>query len=314
MGSTPTNITTNLRDAMTQFLNQFNLSEPTSVFRDFVLEVDGKKGFAKFSHIMSRATFKKLVDSVEPAGLVSASYEITTDTWKNPISIQRDTLEEANAIAGPDFMQSINNLAIDAVQNRDNEMTILLEGNGNDVLQSAFFANAGVIPNSDQTIDNNHAGTGTTVAQVQDDFFDVIELFANMRNAAGRIYHGITGLGLGIEIMYPPALENVMQEAFMTQLTTGGSGESNILFNKAKLRPNPFLTDANDWFAFLTSPRQKQLVMAVAGVPELQNNVPTGNQNVDAEHIKTDAYLFAARDKFVPGFGSRYNVVRVAQA
>ena len=295
----------NLRDARAEFLNMFNQRSDESIFNGLVLEIDAKEGFMTLATITRNATFQKFIGELRPEGIDSSKITHETIVYKAGIEIPRAVFDHSNALMGTEYGREILNIAEDSIDNRDNLVTVLLEANGNDITGTAFFGNAKTMPNSSATIDNLLAGTGSTATLIQDDFWSGVQLLADMVNAAGRPYHGGRIARNPMIIMYPTALEASMQNAFAAK--TLPNGGDNVLFNRAELRVNPFLTDAGDWYIFVPNPRYPALAMGMGMPVESQDDTDPTSREV----ILRETYLFAARDEFIEAFGSPHAAVKI---
>lgn len=300
---------TNLRDAKAEFLNMFNERANDSVFDGLTMNVDAKDGYATLATITRNATFKKFEGELRPEGLDTAKLTYETDVYKAGIEIPRETFDHAESLMGSEYGKEVLNIAADAIDNRDEKLTAMLEDNGTDITGSAFFGDAKAMKNSDYTIDNLLSGGGVTSALIQTDFWAVLQLLQEMVNAAGRPYHGNQISKSKVVIMYPPALESAMQNAFAA--ARQASGADNILFNRAELRANGHLNDANDWYGFVQKPRYPALAMGNGASVTTESDATAG---VGRDVIIHETYLFAARDEFVTMYGSPLSCVKVSNA
>jgi len=295
----------NLRDARAEFLNMFNEHASESVWSGLTLEVQAEAGYAKLAAITRNPIFKEFTGELKPEGLDTAALTYETKVYKAGLEIPRKVFDHATSLMKTEYGREVLNVAADAIDNRDNLLTELLEANGTDITGSAFFGTAKAIWNSTQTINNLVTGTGTSSSQIQTDFWSGLTLLMKMKNASGRPYHGGKIGKAGVTIMYPPDLESAMQNAFAAARLS--SGADNILFNRAKLRVNPFLTVTNDWYIFVDNARYPAFALGVAQDPTSEQDTDPNSRDV----IIHETYLFAARDEVVAMYGQPMSCVKI---
>lgn len=295
-------------------LNAFNEARQASPFEGLVMRKKAPEGIAQFSVSIVPAAFKLFTGEAIPVGVDAANLSVLTKQYKNPVEIDWKQMRNAGAMVGDEeFQRPFKMLGKDATFAEDAALTALLEANSNDILGSAYFGSARTIKNSAQTLTNTQAGTGTSVAQIRADFFTAKKLLVDMKNAAGRPYHGSGVRAQKPIVMYPPALHAAMLEVFEAERNADGS--TNITYKAAILRENPYLTDANDWFLLNSSPAYPALLLAHDyDSPVLMHDGTGGTEGGQGsrDRILRNKVLFNADWDFEVAFGSPFEIIRTA--
>jgi phage major head subunit gpT-like protein len=108
---------------------------------------------------------------------------------------------------------------------------------------TAFYADA----HTSGTGDNLLAGAGATTANLAADLAAVEAAFRVFTAENGEPFHGDSKLTMHFEV--PPAIAYNMREAVNATII---SSTSNVNMGIGTVRPNPRLSDANDWYAHIT--------------------------------------------------------------
>ncbi len=314
--ASPSTLITKLRDARMEFLGMFNKMSERSLFSGAFQTIPAPEGYGK---IVSTAIPGRMEEKTQDGGSAATiegidgkSYEIATKVYRKTIGIDKDLLEREDAISQGAISRELSKQARAVVAERDRQLTSLLTTNGNDIFGSAFYANTKTMPGG-QTIDNLISGAyGASSTEVKDGFFAAIEQLMGMVNAASYLYHGADAQDIRPIVMYPAALENLMQDAFSTQLLTAGVAGSNVLFNRAQLRVNPYLdaTSTTDWYVMVPDAEFPVLWEARGKDPEIVSNI----EAPDSDVILHDRFLFQVRAKFGVGYGSAFNTIKVVDS
>jgi phage major head subunit gpT-like protein len=90
-------------------------------------------------------------------------------------------------------------------------------------------------------------GTGTSIAQIQTDYFKASAAMRGMKDDHGEFWGDIKP----DFVLAPPQLEE--QFAKLKESTLVSGGDSNVLRGRIDYEIDPRLTDANDWYAFHTT-------------------------------------------------------------
>tara|TARA_Y100000310_G_scaffold333905_2_gene412437 strand:+ start:11427 stop:12362 length:936 start_codon:yes stop_codon:yes gene_type:complete len=189
---------------------------------------------------------------VSLAGLREDNFTIINSDYQSAIEVQRAAMERDRlGLIAPRIAQ----LGQEAARHPGQLIFNHVLNNNNAFDGSAFFADTRTIGSS-ANIDNQIAGTGTTVAQLQTDLGSAVAQMRVFQDDQGRVMNL-----RGNVIMVPPELEDVMWRALNRSAGDGvvspvppvnpsgvfsASGYSVVI--------NPLLTDANNWFLFHVGP------------------------------------------------------------
>lgn len=113
----------------------------------------------------------------------------------------------------------------------------------------AFFSNTHPAIGASGIQDNLLAGSGTTVANISTDMGTALSTFRTFLGTNGNPYFG--DMELQIFFWYPAALEISFRTALNATIV---SSTTNVLTGFGEPRSNAFLSDANDWYAFVVNP------------------------------------------------------------
>ena len=296
-----------------EMLNAFNEASKLSPFRGLVAEKRDPAGIVKFALSFIGPAFRVFTGEAQPVGLDAANFTVETVKYKNPVSISKSQLDRAKGIMGDELiMRPIRKMGGDALYARDAKMAALLEANGNDGLGSAFFATAATLRNSNGvTLTNTVSGTGNGESATRTDFYSGIAAFNAMKNVAGWRVHGDSFQATKPIILYPAALQSVMEGVFMAQtLSLGGA---NTTYNRAELRMVGDLTDTTDWFIVNARPTYMPFMFVDEAEPDFKTNLQNGD-SADAALMLRDEVIFNSDYSFECAFGSRLEIVRVVNS
>ncbi|MCP4549238.1 MAG: hypothetical protein GY835_22525 [bacterium] len=307
---TPQNIATKLRDADARFLKSFIEEDKTDIFAGATLKMNKPEGYVIFPVMTRNPTFKKLLDEHAPEGLDAKNVTISTDEYVNAVEIPRKALENSKATIGQEFMAPIMGMAADAIGLRMQMLTTLVEANGNDILEAAFFGTAQAIFNSDHTVTNLVTATGQDAASIKTDYDSFRSVMMTQRNSGGRLYHGASGRTKPIIIMHPEELTSVMEDVFQVKTLAAGGANKYASMN-VDLRCNPLLSSATGWYPIIKGASYPPLVVVDEGNPTTANNAGSGD-SVERDVQLRSVYTYSANYKVNVAFGSRFNMFKVA--
>lgn len=304
---------TNLAFCKGEMLNSFNEAKKTSPFDGLVADQRTPEGIVKFAFSFVGPAYRLFTGEAQPVGLDAANITIETAKYKNTVSVSKSQLDRSKAIMGDEMiMRPIRKMGADALFARDAKIAALLEANSNDVLGSAFFASAATLRNSNGvTITNTVSGTGTSESQMRTDFYSAIAAMNAIKNTAGRRYHGDSFQRTKPILLYPAALQSVVETVFMAQTLSGGG--ANTTYGRVEPRLVGDLTDVNDWFLVNAKPTYMPILFADEADPDFKSNLPSGDQ-ADSNLLLRDEVIFNSDYSFEVAFGSRMEMCRVVNS
>ena len=187
-------------------------------------------------------------DTVDLAGLRSDNFSLTNSRYQAAIEVKREALERDKlGLIAPRIAQ----MSQEAARHPGELIFKHVLNNNNAFDGAAFFGDARTIGNS-ASIDNDLAGTGTTVEKITTDLGVAV--------AEMRVFEDDQGRAMNLRgntIMVPPELEMPM---WQTLNRSGGDGvnapvipvSANGVWSASgyAVAVNPFLTDPNDWYLF----------------------------------------------------------------
>ncbi len=237
-------------------------------------------------------------------GLRPDSFTVLNEEWQAIIEVERAAIERDRLdLIGPRISQLAQELA-----RHPGELVYddLVRANANAFDGAAFFADTRVIGDS-ANIDNQFAGTGTTVAQFQADLATAQATMRKFQDDRARPMNLV-----GNVIMVPPELIQVAWQALNANQGSVLSPvvpatQDGILSQVGYLvASNPYLTDANDWYLFHVGPGQdRPFVWQVEKEAEITADT---NPN-SAEAIKTRKFLYSGYSRYNVAFTDpRYGV------
>ncbi len=186
--------------------------------------------------------------TVQLAGLLPDNFSLTNAEYQAAIEVERAAFERDKLGL---IMPRIQQLGAEAARHPGQLIFNHVENNDNAFDGSAYFGNTRTIGES-ANIDNNLAGTGITVAQIQTDLGVAV--------AEMRVFQDDQGRPMNLRgnvIMIPPELEQLMFQAI--NRASGDNVVSPIIpvsdngvwaASGYQVVVNPYLTDANDWYLF----------------------------------------------------------------
>lgn len=195
------------------------------------------------------------IDAVLTFTLTNDTYEVTLDFDGNLIQDSTvlgfsDLIREAGMSMAlyPDELVSL------LVKNGGTAGNVAYDGN---VFYGAthLFAGAG-----STNIANTLAGTGTTTAQVKADFSAMLAALIGFKDDKGRLINPVDLNENSLVAHVPKEMWQVALEAINATIV---SQTSNILASRARVVPDGYLTDTNDWFLHYTGRPQKPFIWQV---------------------------------------------------
>jgi len=205
------------------------------------------------------------------AGLNEFNFSITNLEYQAALEVRRAALErdQLNLIS-----PRINQLGQEAARHPGKLIFDLFETPGNAFDGSAFFADTRTIGNS-ANIDNQLAGTGTSIAQFQTDLAAARTQMRKFQDDEGRTMNLI-----GNVIVVPPDIElpvwqalNVQSEGGVSSTVVPATANGVLQGRGYTVVVNPELTDANDWYLCHVGPGQdKPWIWQVEKAPVLESD------------------------------------------
>ena len=237
-------------------------------------------------------------------GLPEYNYSITNLLWKVGIEVQRTALEDDRlGLITP----RIGQLAEEAARHPGQLVFNLMIDNGNAYDGISFFNDTRVIGSS-ANIDNDLAGAGITVANIQTDLAAARTAMRLFQDDKGRVMNLVPNL-----IVVPPNLEQVMWQALNRE--QGPSQQNPVMPQGAEGQDqsgyqvivNPFATDVDNWFLFHTAPGRAPFVYQTRMAPALEGIT---SPNTERGTIR-DAFLYSARARYNAGYGEPRHGIRI---
>lgn len=228
---------------------------------------------------------KQWKDERQPGGLVTANFSILNYNWEATLEVDRNDLEDDRlGLIRP----QIEGLAISARRHPGKLIYELIrDGDSTKCWDNQYFFDTDHVFGASGTQSNKLTGTGTTISQLEADWSTVYEYFRTLKDDQGE------PLGLAPDlVMCHPSLEKSFKKLFNALII---SNTTNILVNDADCICNPYLTDKNDWYAFVTKSPLKPFVHQVRQQPEF------------VDLAKPDSPEAFMRRKFLYGVAARYN-------
>lgn len=291
----------------TIFNSAFNAATNLQPWRGIAMEVQSTSDTETHNWLDTVPQMVDVTHSVlEVENLYAFDYSIQNNTYKAAFEVPRAFFEDEKlglvtpkiqqlaqeAARHPGqliFQQAVNNpLAFDGV---------------------ALIADTRVIGRS-ANIDNNIAGSGVTVANMQTDLGTATSTMMLFQDDAGRPMSSI-----GNVIMVPPALRqtayqalNTDQGAALNQLVAPPSGVigSNEGFT---IIVNPYLTDLTDWYLMRVGDGFAPFIYQTRVAPSLES-LADGS----AQAIVNDKFIYTVRARYNVGVGDPRHIIRVVNA
>lgn len=191
---------------------------------------------------------------VSVQGLDEYNFSITNSEYQAAIEVRRAALERDQlGLIAP----RIGQLAQEAARHPGELIFDLFETPGNAFDGTGFFADSRTIGES-ANVDNQIAGSGTSIAQFQTDLAAARTQMRKFQDDKGRVMNLI-----GNVLVVPPDIEQTVYQALNVQQEGGVTVAvvpalaSGVLTGKGySIVVNPQLTDANDWYLLHVGPGQ----------------------------------------------------------
>ena len=298
-----------LAGALTSFRTVFNgafeaaMSGLAGAWRNIAMEVQSNSAIEQ--HVWL-GTVPQMVDvtsgDFQVEHLYAFDYSITNATWKSYFEVPRSFFEDDKlALVRPKIAQ----LAQEAARHPGQLLFNLPISNPLAFDGVALIADTRVIGRS-ANVDNQIAGSGTTVAQFQADLAAA--------GAQMMLFQDDQGRPMGLQgnwIMVPPALR---QTAFQALNANQGAGLVNIVAPPGsvlgaeegyRIIVNHQLTDANDWFLCHVQDGFSPFIYQTRIPPSLEPLT----EGTDAA-IRADRFLFGVRARYQVGVGDPRHIVK----
>lgn len=172
---------------------------------------------------------------------------------------------------------------------------------------------------------NSLTGTGVTASAIEDDIFRVLQQFAAMKNTKNKPLWAQRIIEQGLLLIYPTGLMKAMAQAL--ERITGydvienqagtenvATGTKSNVFKDAGIKikawRNPWLSDANDWYAYLMGSARKPFYKQVR--QPLRHHVQDFSNSDDTRKRKTRGVMWDARYGY--GVGPVYSLMKVGNS
>jgi phage major head subunit gpT-like protein len=300
---TPELVTGALTTFRTIFNEAFDAASNLQPWRGIAMEVQST-GETETHHWLG--TVPSMIDvthdTLQVENLYAFDYSITNNTYKAAFEVPRSFFEDEKlGLVTPKIRQ----LAEEAARHPGQLIFQQVVTNPLAFDGVAFIADTRTIGAS-ANIDNQIAGTGTSVAQFQTDLAAATAQMMLFQDDRGRPMSGI-----GNVIMVPPALRqvayqalNTNQAAALNQMVAPPTGVigSNEGF---QIVVNPYLTDTNDWYLLRVSGGFAPFIYQTRVAPTLEPLVE-GSANA----ILNDTFVYTVRARYNCGVGDPRHIVK----
>ena len=234
--------------------------------------------------------------TVQLAGLLPDNFSLTNQEFQSAIEVERAAFERDKLGL---IMPRIQQLGGEAARHPGQLIMQHVLNNDNAFDAASFFGDTRTIGNS-ANIDNNLAGSGITVANIQTDLGSAV--------AQMRVFEDDQGRPMNLRgnvIMVPPELEQLMFQAL--NRVSGDAVVSPVIpvtengiwaASGYQVIVNPYLTDANDWFLFhVGQGAMKPFIFQVEKRPVLESDT---NPN-DRATILARTFVYSVYGRYQTG-------------
>jgi hypothetical protein len=218
-------------------------------------KICGKQAMDEFSKVLSGvgavpglSLFKGTCKFI---GLEEEEITLTVDRYQGGFTYDRAT--PSHRIWGI-VQPKINGLAKRTKNHGISLLTTTIAANPTCYDGKALFANDHPVSGGESTNDNLLAGSGTTLANITTDYWACLAALSAMKDSEGEI---IDRYNFAVLIQCPPALREQFENL---QKAVVISSTSNIVINRFDLWVDPRLSDANDWYMYITDEDSKPFV------------------------------------------------------
>lgn len=246
-------------------------------------------------------------DGLTLQGLSKYNFTIENALYKAGLEVERTALEDDKLGL---IMPRLRQLGPEAARHPGELIMELFEDNPTAYDGTAFFANARTDGDSG-TIDNIIAGTGTSVSQFQADLASARTQMSRFKDDRGRV------MGLRPNaIVIPPELNQVAFQALNFDLGAGKQdaippSNSNGIWEKNgyTVIENPYLTDANDWYAMAigSGEAEKPFVFQDRISPALEGITSPNSES----GVLYDKFIYTVRGRYAVGVAEFRRAVKV---
>lgn len=183
------------------------------------------------------------LDEIKFTDINDFSLTLKNKKWSNGTLVDRDTLNDSKKSLGTGLTIWIRSLINKWKFFPDKLINKLLIANPVTFDKTAFFATSRPNLEGDNTINNIHTGTGTTLAQVEADLSTARSILRSFKDRNGEPFNE----GMKMLIYAPTQLESVFLKLASNEFL--GSGESNLHKGTFELVLNDHQADNNDdWY------------------------------------------------------------------
>lgn len=285
------------------FEREFHAAANLQAWRDLVMpfDIDGEIGTYEWL-----GTVPKMEDvtgkTASIRGLLEDNFSLASREYQAVIEVSRTALERDRlGLIRP----RVGQLALEAARFPGEQIFDLVRANANAYDGAAFFGDTRVIGES-ANIDNQRAGTGTTIAQIQTDLASNIGVMRLFQDDRGRPMNLVPNL-----IMVPTAMEQPMWQAL--NRTPGDNvntpvkpaGSNVWTASGYRVVTNPYLTDVNNWYLFyIGGPAERPFLLQMEKAPVLESDTdPNTRENILKRNFLYSVYGRWAVAMTDPRFG-----------
>ena len=229
-------------------------------------------------------------------GLLPDNFSITNSEYQVAIEVERAALERDQlGLITPRIQQ----LGQEAARHPGQLIFQHVLNNDNAFDGASFFGDTRVIGAS-ANIDNQLAGTGVTVAQIQTDLGVAVSAMRLFQDDHGR------PMNLrGNVIMVPAELEQPMWQALNRSTGDGVNAPAQPVSDNGlwqasgyNVAVNPYLTDVNDWYLFhVGGGMMKPFIWQVEKTPVLESDTNPNDRNT----ILARTFVYSVYGRYATG-------------
>ena len=300
---TPAVVAGALTNFRSLFNNAFEAALNLQPWRGIAMEVNSTSDTETYSWLGNVPVMTDVThDKLQLENLYAMDYSLQNLTYKAAFTVPRSYFEDEKlGMVTPKIQQ----LAQEAARHPGQLIFQAIVTNGLAFDGTAMIADTRVIGRS-ANIDNQIAGTGTSVAQFQTDLGAATAQMMLFQDDQGRPMGTV-----GNVIMVPPGLRQVAYQALNTNQAAAlnqmvappgaviGSNEGFTIV------VNPYLTDANDWYLISVDMGHAPFIYQTRVSPTLE---PLTDGSVNA--IVNDDFVYTVRARYAIGYGDPRHIVR----
>lgn len=258
----PKNLDILRRTTRADFYKELGVREQETLFTAIAMDLDSdsdQEVAAFFGAIPKPERTDRGGGGISPRRqLEDYALTIVNATWKMNVPVHRDTMEDAKL---DQIRVRAQSQAESAMSFLDEQMTTVIEANANSYDGIAFFG-ANHDGGTGATHDNDIttaivAAAAPTVAEFETAFGDNMETHRLMEDDQNRkTNHG----DLALVCMIPANYETVARSVLEIGAVAGQTGNTSVWKAKAKVMINPFMSDNDRFYTWITSKSVKGMI------------------------------------------------------